>query len=582
MTPNIIRFKAVDNTLYRGGKPTLQQLQMLQGMGINTIIDFSTGYGSNPDERTEKENAQSLSINYVHLPFPACENPSQEYIETFFKTMEHARQNEEKVYIHCTHGKDRTGLFAALYKLTYGLDNLDNCIQEMLDMGHDRETNPTLIPFLKNYAMKHHLQKLNLYLKETNPLTAARLLIDMYPELVWLTENVNATPEGVANSTNESISVQLFGQNHVEFERTLTGINCLKAVINNDYEGFTRCQKEVIKLSRENFEKLRNYTLRILPTPQDIDSMIAYTVINDLGKIQSFKENVEQLTQKRATNHDEILLVALQEIPEKIPSFQRLSTDWKESILNGLSADFNLAQFVQAECLPANLSGMKTMTPVAQDRYIIHTFYDVAGAAGHINPNGSLVMTNPVFDGYMLGIKAMDKLKSGATEIATYQYFLSQKAKRLGLKITKKSDFALARLLVISRANTPKDVTDIQQAVDTLMMKDKTVLFNGLLADGMKKPGILLYYAPAFIQNAINAAPDKKINMLKKAYITMGLVYWENTPPSGVRTISLAPAATAIKQNPTANVTGLYKLIKQPIKIETALIKKQSEQQLTR
>ncbi len=408
MNSDIIRFKQVDNTLYRGGKPTINQLFQLKEMGINTVVDFTTGYGSNPTEQTEKECARILDINYVHLPFPSFENPTPEYVKTFFETMEQARQTNQKVFIHCSHGKDRTGLFAALYKLTYGLDTLDHCIQEMLEMGHDAITNPNLIPFLKNYAQKQHIQKLNAFLQETDRLAAAKILISMYPELKWLTRTVEATPEGTASTQLNTVSSQLFGQTHIEFERTLVGIECLKYVLNNDYDRFTQCQKEGIKLSIENFKALRDYTLHVLQSPQDVDSMIAYTVINDLGKIQSFKNDVEQVSQTKAANHDDVLLTALQLMPEHIPSFNRLSTEWKESILNGLSADFNLAQFVQAECLPANLSRMKIMTPTAQDRYIIHTFYDVAGAAGHVNPNGSLVMSNPVYTGYQQGITAMN------------------------------------------------------------------------------------------------------------------------------------------------------------------------------
>ncbi len=63
MNPNIIRFQQVDDILYRGDKPNMNQLYALKKRGVQTVIDFSTGYGSNPDERTEKENARLLDIN---------------------------------------------------------------------------------------------------------------------------------------------------------------------------------------------------------------------------------------------------------------------------------------------------------------------------------------------------------------------------------------------------------------------------------------------------------------------------------------------------------------------------------------
>jgi len=127
---------------------------------------------------------------------------------------------------------------------------------------------------------------INKFLKTENPMDSARLFMKRYPELNWLTGSVNATPEGVAKSS-KSVSEALFGKQHIEFDRTLTGIESLKWVLKGDYEQFTKCQNNAVKLTRENFEHLRKYTQQVLPEPEDIDTMIGYTVINDLGKIQS-------------------------------------------------------------------------------------------------------------------------------------------------------------------------------------------------------------------------------------------------------------------------------------------------------
>lgn len=115
-----------------------------------------------------------------------------------------------------------------MYKLKYGLDNLDGVVNEMLALGHDANANPNLIPFLKDYnksvkqvpnlnlspgnislvfrdimKTKHFVNSL---LKETNLVKSTRLLINRYPELKWLTGDINATPEGKVVNTSFSIS----------------------------------------------------------------------------------------------------------------------------------------------------------------------------------------------------------------------------------------------------------------------------------------------------------------------------------------------------------------------------------------
>ncbi len=571
---SIIRFRQVDKTLYRGGKPNYNQLMSLKEIGINTIIDFTTGYGKNENTPTENEMAIKLGINHINLPFPSFENPSPEYLDRFFKTVTYARQNNEKIFIHCSHGKDRTGLFAAMYKLVYGLDTLDNCISEMLAIGHDNIENPNLIPFLKAFdkeqksdfqmhikPIENHKsvsQFINEFLNEKNIVQSAKLLIQYYPELKWLTEDVNATPEGICPQHTQSVSEQLYGVNHIELERTLVGIECLKYVINNDCESFTKCQNENIRLTDKNFTELRNYTLNILQTPEDIDAMIAYTVINDLGKIKSFTQKIEQLTGQKTKDHDEALFLAIKTVPEQIPSYFRLSETNRQDILNGLSADFNLAQFVQGECLPANLSKFSQMSARGKNLYLIHTFYDVAGAAGHVNPNGSLVMSNPVYTGYMIAINTLNELNNGKDEITVYNLFLKQKADILKIPLRTATNQALVRLAVMSRASSIQDITVITTAFNRLKADEQNNLITGLLKDGITEGGVLLYYAPAFIQNAMNTMPDKKTEMLEKAFRIISFIYRDIHNKSGIKIFSMAQIATLIKEQPVLSATKLY------------------------
>lgn len=300
-----------------------------------------------------------------------------------------------------------------------------------------------------------------------------------------------------------------------------------------------------------------------LQTPQDIDALLAYTVINDLGKITSFTDNIEAITGHKTKDHDEALILALKTIPEEIPSFERLTKKRKDEILNALNADFNLGQFVQAESLPGNLTKIKSITPDAMDLYLAHMFYDVAGAAGHVASNGSLVMNNNVYKGYMQGINSIIDNPT-KTEKEIYTAFLQMKANDLNMPLETEEDAAMIRLAVMSRAYTPDDATLIYDAFESLDSKTQKDLIDGLKADGIEEKGVLLYYAPAFIQNALTSGIEDKKEILAKAFEIMSKLYASTDLASeneNIKIISLSDVATAIKQMPDKSIEELLKYV---------------------
>lgn len=413
-----------------------------------------------------------------------------------------------------------------------------------------------------NQTNKKENAFINKFLNERDDVKSAEMLLKKYPELYWLTNDVNATPEGKSSNNTDSISKFLFGKKHIEFDRTMAGIQCLKYVLNNDYESFTQCQNDEIKLTPDNFEELRNYTLSVLKTPEDVDAMLAYTVINDLGKIKNFVSDVEGQAGIKAKDHDEALLIGLKYMPQKIPSFNRLSQKYQKEILNALEADFNLGQFVFAECLEGNLTKFKNVTPEAKQLYIVHLLYDVAGVAGHINPKGSLVMTNPVYNSYMQGIESINELNS-KSENEVYDSFLMKKANDFGLPMRTPKERAIVKLILMSRLTKQEDLINVKKAFDELDTDTKNNLIEGLSKDGIKNGGTLLYYAPAFIQNTYNAKLDNKTALLKKTFEVLALIYNDNeSNASGIKTVSLANIANAIKNSPDLKTEQLYQIYK--------------------
>lgn len=92
-----------------------------------------------------------------------------------------------------------------------------------------------LLGIKKNAKLSNSKDFISEILKTKDPVQVIKLVVARYPEMTWLTGSVNATPEGKGTAIeSKSISEQLFGQKHIEFDRTATGILLLKWIIEDN------------------------------------------------------------------------------------------------------------------------------------------------------------------------------------------------------------------------------------------------------------------------------------------------------------------------------------------------------------
>lgn len=155
----IKNYHHIDDLVSRGAKPTEAQILELKMHGYKHIISFCTNYdpktGTYNGLPEEAKWAQKLGIQFHWLPFKSKDNPPKAYIKEFFEITDNARKNNERVFIHCRHGADRTGTFAALYKIRNYNTNLESVIKEMFKYGHDANSNPNLIPFILKFKKQN-------------------------------------------------------------------------------------------------------------------------------------------------------------------------------------------------------------------------------------------------------------------------------------------------------------------------------------------------------------------------------------------------------------------------------------------
>ncbi|MBI4115271.1 MAG: tyrosine-protein phosphatase [Candidatus Omnitrophica bacterium] len=108
------RFTSLNDWLYRGGQPTEQGLVGLKEKGVRTIVNFR----NEPDwVEWEKSQAEALGMKYVNLPWRIWSSADPELLDQFFEVLDNPANRP--VFMHCKHGRDRTGVMSTLALMRY-------------------------------------------------------------------------------------------------------------------------------------------------------------------------------------------------------------------------------------------------------------------------------------------------------------------------------------------------------------------------------------------------------------------------------------------------------------------------------
>lgn len=386
-------------------------------------------------------------------------------------------------------------------------------------------------------APKQRESRIAEFITAKTPLDKIQAVVTHYPEMAWLTGRINTTPEQHSQAgPGKTIGEILFNapkNDLIEFNRTAVGILTLDWILKGDYEAFTACQKPKDKLSKESFDQLQKYTRKILPDEEAVDAMVTYIVINDLGKISSVVDNLEQKLGLQEVDHDKVLLAGLETHPEISPSYQSLSSRYKELIKNGLRAKFSIAQFIQGENTPANLNGLSGLDQESLDFYLLHAVTDMAGAAGQFVQNGSAVMTEPTYQGFRSSIESLEGIAKGHSPVQVYDNYLESRAKKINLDIQNPTQRAATRLSCMLRISESEKAREVQDALTSLPENTRAILEKELNKTGVDDGyATLLYYSPALLLNIRTALektgdPNAAQKSLEIGLTTLARIYQE-------------------------------------------------------
>jgi protein tyrosine phosphatase (PTP) superfamily phosphohydrolase (DUF442 family) len=152
----IVNFRQVSPILYRGGLPSKQDLVDLKKLGVKTDIDLM---GDIPGLDTymvsrEKRWAKEAGVNFVQVKIPTGKIPGKRKIaqadaEAFLRVV--LDPANQPCFVHCLHGRDRTGTMVAVYRMTKDGYTNQQALDEMKSFGFDPSDYPSLASFVQAF-----------------------------------------------------------------------------------------------------------------------------------------------------------------------------------------------------------------------------------------------------------------------------------------------------------------------------------------------------------------------------------------------------------------------------------------------
>ena len=144
----------VNNFLYRGAQPHDEGLLELKKMGITTIVDLR---GEDPQKREwERQRSEALGMHFVNIPISGWDPPSNEQIAQFLSIFRNVQlgSQQERVFVHCRFGDDRTGVFVAAYRMAYDHWPTLQAMNEMYFFGFNGMWHPSMKSFVRDFPAR--------------------------------------------------------------------------------------------------------------------------------------------------------------------------------------------------------------------------------------------------------------------------------------------------------------------------------------------------------------------------------------------------------------------------------------------
>src|ERR1700730_12278309 len=139
----------INDGLYRGAQPNEQGLEELKKLGITTVVDLRA-----EDRRKlewERQQAERLGMRFVHIPIAGFAAPTNEEVAQFLSLFSDPQQ---KIFVHCLLGEDRTGVFVATYRMSVQKWPVTQALREMYSFGFNGFLHPAMKAFVRDFPAR--------------------------------------------------------------------------------------------------------------------------------------------------------------------------------------------------------------------------------------------------------------------------------------------------------------------------------------------------------------------------------------------------------------------------------------------
>ena len=135
----------VTNGLFRGAQPTPDGFKALQRLGVGIVVDFRDEPG---EIASESKDVQALGMRFVSIPWSGSSKPSSRQVVQF---LDMVRSNpNEKIFVHCKRGADRTGVMVAAYRIVIEHKPVGDAVAEMHQYHYDHFWLPQLERYVES------------------------------------------------------------------------------------------------------------------------------------------------------------------------------------------------------------------------------------------------------------------------------------------------------------------------------------------------------------------------------------------------------------------------------------------------
>jgi protein tyrosine phosphatase (PTP) superfamily phosphohydrolase (DUF442 family) len=139
----------INDGLYRGAQPNEQGLEELKKLGITTIVDLRAE--DRGKSEWERQQADKLGMRFVHIPIAGFAAPTNEEVAQFLSLFSDPQQ---KIFVHCLLGEDRTGVFVATYRMSVQKWPVTQAMREMNSFGFNGFWHPAMKAFVRDFPAR--------------------------------------------------------------------------------------------------------------------------------------------------------------------------------------------------------------------------------------------------------------------------------------------------------------------------------------------------------------------------------------------------------------------------------------------